>query len=134
MQKSKKMFAATISVSELLKIPVTEPERFFSAPEMVAVEYKIAAKRLHPDLGGDNAALAHLNVLHDNAENKIKNGEWLTPGLLILKGDDGKEKRIRYLKEFDANIGRGYIGKTMVTYVIPEDLCSNQHANCAFRS
>lgn len=107
----------------VLAVPDNEPERLFSGPDQVAAEYRQAALLLHPDRpGGHKAAFQHLGALHAAAEARARRGEWRTPGLLVLRGEDGSEKRLRFRKEFDAGAGRGFIGQTLVTFLLPEDL------------
>ena len=102
------MDLAHITFPQLLAIPTSEPERLFSGPNTVSVEYKAFAKILHPDMStGNTDAFQHLQALHVTALAKVKIGEWKTPGLLSLRGDDGQEKRIHFLKEFDSGVGHG---------------------------
>lgn len=110
----------TITGPMILAIPEDQPERLFSSPAAVADEFKTAAKRLHPDRPtGDHAAFTRLGALHQAALNRIDSGVWATPGMLALTGTDGKSRIIRYLKAFDTGVGQGYLGKTLVTYVLP---------------
>lgn len=113
------MDVTTLSKSQILA--VSEPEWLFETAEEMADRYKALAKLWHPDISHDSAVLAHINVLHDAAKAKIKAGEWHTPGLLQITGTDGKIRKIKYIKEFDCGLGRAFIGRGLVTYVISDD-------------
>jgi hypothetical protein len=114
---------SVITAPMILAIPEDEPERLFSEPDSVTDEFRAAARQLHPDKpSGDADAFARLNALHRAAQDKIKNGVWLTPGRLEIRGTDGKTRIIRYRKDFDAGVGRGYLGRTLLTYVLPIEL------------
>jgi hypothetical protein len=113
-----------IDAVSILKIDV--PEKLFSAPDKVEAEYKIFAKKFHPDLSSDKKqaeeAFKQLNFLHVLAKNKIKIGEWQIPNQLDFVAIDGKPYRIRYIKEFDAGICKGYVGREIVAYVFAKDV------------
>ena len=115
---------ATLTAAQVLAIPEGYPEKLFSGPDLVEQEYRKAAKRLHPDAKpyGDHAVFQRLNILHQDAKAKIGRGEWLTPGLVILKGEDGTERRIRFRRDFDVSVGHAYLGQSLVTYVLSPDL------------
>lgn len=115
----------TVTMATITKI--TEPERLFSAPENVEKEYHAFAKLFHPDLNKDkiaeaNNALATLNILRAAAKQKIKNGEWQTPGLFEFSDIHGKKYRIRFIKEFTSGIFKAYVGEEYVSYVFSKDL------------
>jgi hypothetical protein len=107
----------------ILAIAESEPERLFSGPDAVEAEYKALAKRWHPDMkGGDTTVFQHIGVLLRIALDKAKNGNWHVPGLLELTGTDGHIYRIRYVKKFDAGMAVGYMGQSIVAYVMPVDV------------
>lgn len=112
------------TVTSILAIDI--PEKLFSAPDAVADEYKIFAKKFHPDinphLAGATEAFVQLNMLHEKAKDKIKLGEWVIPGQLDFIATDGKKFRIHFVKDFDAGICKAYIGKAIVTYVFTKDV------------
>jgi hypothetical protein len=62
-------------------LAATGPEEVFSGPENVEIEYRVLAKKYHPDLNrGDPRAeevFKQLGVLHTRAKEKIKIGEWI---------------------------------------------------------
>ena len=111
---------ASITATKLTTIRV--PEALFSGPDMVEKEFRFLAFKYHPDRnGGDKqaeAAFKQLGELHAAAKDKIKKGEWVVPGQLDLIAEDGKKYRIRYVKEFVNGIATGYIGQSVVVYVL----------------
>jgi len=113
--------ADTLDGPGLLAIPADQPERLFSGPDAVAGEFKALAKRWHPDRGGDGDVFAHVNVLWQAAKDRVAKGSWKVPGLAVFTGKDGREKRVRYFREFDAGVGPGYIGTSMVSYAAAPD-------------
>lgn len=123
------MNVITLTKPNILAIALDQPESLFGSPDEVAPRYKQLAKRWYPDLpGGDREAFTHINLLHDSAKHKIEAGEWHVPGLLQVLGSDGITRKIKYLKSFNCGLGQGYIGKSLVTYVIQKqynDLISN---------
>ena len=113
-------------------LAATGPEEIFSGPGKVETEYRVLAKKYHPDLNrGDPRAeevFKQLGVLHTRAKEKIKIGEWIVPGQLDLISTDGKKFRLNYVKQFTNGIATGYIGRTTVVYVIDgeyDDLVQN---------
>lgn|GEM_PF-6159183 len=67
-------FNSNASAEFILDTPLDHPERIFSSPSTMRDEYKILAKKWHPDVVGDlgsaEAVLAHINVLFKNAKDK----------------------------------------------------------------
>jgi len=108
--------------TKILAVPSDWPEKLFTGPAQVTDEYRALARRFHPDRGGDGKILAHINILHDAAEKRIEDGTWRTPGRIDFAGTDGKLYRIRFRREFDIGIGRGYIGEGIVAYVFGKDV------------
>jgi hypothetical protein len=113
----------------ILTIQEFDPERLFSNPDQVQTEYKILAKRFHPDVStGDLEVFQHINILRDKAEDKIKIGEWHTPGVLEIAGKDDKTYRIKYVKDYEFGLGRAYIANHFVAYLFDssnDDLIKN---------
>jgi serine/threonine protein kinase len=124
---------STITKDQILKIEEYEPERLFSDPNNISHEYKILAKKFHPDNldTGDEDTFQHLYSLKEKANAKIKAGEWHIPGLLELSGIDSKIYRIRYLKEFDFGLGRAFIANGFVAYLF--DPLFEDQANHAYK-
>lgn len=112
-----------MSKQNILGISLDQPERLFGNPQDVTPLYRQAARTWHPDVAetGDAEVFAHINSLHSAALKKIAQELWHFPGVLRLLGVDGVERHIRYVKEFDCGLGRGYISKSFVTYVIANE-------------
>ncbi len=111
----------TASAADLLAVPLDEPEQVFGSPDHLSACYIQLAKRWHPDHGGREDVIKHLNMLRERANKKIDAGSWHVPGLLEIRGNDGKLRRIRYHKKFDFPLGVAYMGESLITYVIRDD-------------
>lgn len=121
-----------ITANFILKIPDTEPERLFSNSLLDAKrEYRDLCKFWHTDYNKSSQAadvIRKINILWDLAEQKLKNGNWVIPGLLQLTDTNGKSYNIRYVKKHDIELGEMYIGRTIVAFTINmefEDLYEN---------
>ncbi len=117
---------AALTADDLLGIPDAEPERLFTGEAPVAhAEYRALAARWHPDRNaGDDLAervFKHVNVLYALAEKKLASGDWRIPGLLVLRGTDGKTRRIRYQRHHPFELGDLYVGPTVVAFVLRPD-------------
>lgn len=110
---------STITKEYILSVQEFDPEKLFSNPDQVSLEYKILAKRFHPDVPrtGSTDVFQHINILKDKAEAKIKIGEWHIPGVLEIAGKDGRTYRIKYVKEYEFGLGRAYIANHFVAYL-----------------
>ena len=114
-----------LSAEALLAIRPTEPERLFTGEEAVAHrEFRVLAARWHPDRcpdAGTTGVFQHVNRLYDVAVRKLRGGIWQTPGLLVLRATDGATYKIRYRKERAFELGRLFVGREIVAYVIEND-------------
>ena len=114
-----------LTAEQLLAAPLTEPERLFSGDEeTLKQEFRALAARWHPDRCPNDVTtevFQHISRLHQVALQKLRGGIWQTPGLLRLKATDGASYKIRYRKERTFELGRQFIGKEIVSYVIEND-------------
>lgn len=116
-QEQVSMFTA----AQILDIPVLEPERLFGSPDVLHDRYKTLAKQWHPDLPhGDTTVFTHIGDLYMRAKHLVDVGMWHTPGLFSFTAA-GKQYRVRYFRAFDFELGKAYLGKTLITYVIAKD-------------
>lgn len=115
--------AEGLSATEILAIPLSEPERLFpnDALGIKSLKKKLSMK-WHPDLNkSDNNAgdvFDWVMKLTDSAENKIAKGMWSVPGQLSVESNDGRRFNIRYMKRHDFELGEFYISEKKVTYVL----------------
>ena len=123
----------TITKDQILGIEEYEPEKLFSGPDKISLEYRELAKKFHPDnlVTGDEDTFQHLYALKEKASHKVTAGEWHIPGLLELSGKDGKTYRVRYLKEFNFGLGRAFIANSFVAYLF--DPMFEDQANHAYK-
>lgn len=111
-----------LTAVQILNIPEDQPDRLFTAADRVDAEYKVLAKKWHPDLGGDAKVLAHINVLKSKVP-MVK--VWrtfaiddLTPGVLNVTTDLGKSLRIGYRRKHSFALGDIYTGGKHTTHLI----------------
>jgi hypothetical protein len=108
-----------LAAAEILAI--SEPERLFGTSDAVHDGYHSLAKRWHPDApSGDATVFAHINDLHSKAKKLLANGVWHVPGLLEFTAA-GKQYRVRYVHTFEFELGKAFLGKTLLTYVIRKE-------------
>lgn len=109
-----------LTASEILKITV--PEKLFTGDFGKAKsEHRLLASRWHPDRGGDNKVLAHVQWLYEAAEKKLASGRWIIPGLLEFTTKDRKKYQVKYRKHHPFELGDMYISDTVVAYVIRKE-------------
>jgi len=109
----------TLNASQILGI--AQPEGLFGTPDAIHDCYRSLARRWHPDRpAGDAAVFTHINLLHTKAKELAERGTWHVPGLFEFSAE-GKQYRIRYMRVFDFELGKMFIGKTLVTYVITKE-------------
>ncbi|MEO5929219.1 MAG: molecular chaperone DnaJ [Candidatus Kapaibacterium sp.] len=121
-----------LTAAAILAIPADEPERLFANNAAEArAEYHRLALYWHPDRNADPQAkdvTALINRLYDIALERIANGTWRTPGLLEVRGIDGKLRRIRFRRRRRFELGEMVYGDSVLVYLIrPEfsDLARN---------
>lgn len=116
-----------LTASEILKIPIAEPERLFSSadPDRIQVEFKKLAAKWHEDVCSDPKApeiMVHINILYQEANLKIEKGVWEVPGLLTLKMKKmapGKSVlQVKYQKHHKFELGDFYICPHSTVYVV----------------
>lgn len=110
-----------MNASQILAIPLDEPERLFKDHNNLKHELFALLKAWHPDVNKDpnaSSVATHINALYARATVLAAKGSWQTPNLLILKGKDGRERRIAYRARRSFELGLLYIGETIATYVI----------------
>ena len=112
------------TIEQILKMK--ECGQLFSGnPDTLKSEYQTLAKKWHPDIHGKekdfDKVMARINVLHQQAGEVLKSGNWATPNLIQLKCVDGKVRKIKYKISYDFELGKTYIGDSIVLYLIPKD-------------
>lgn len=114
----------SLTAAEILAIPLTQPERLFSAPGEIHAEYRALSKLWHPNSSAaklvTNAAevFTHIKELHNAGVQKAARGTWSAPGSIVFKGTDGKSRRLRYRKHHEFELGDMYYGPNVLAYVV----------------
>lgn len=113
-----------LSAEAILAIPLSEPERLFSAPDSISAEYHGLVMHWHADRNKHPSATkvsAHINVLRDEALHKAASGTWRKPYILELPVGGGKIKRVRYRKRHEFELGEMVYGNEVIAYVVKNE-------------
>lgn len=113
-----------LDASQILAIPLTEPERLFRSPTQLKAVYRALVKFWHPDHSRDPKAtevISHITILHAMAERKIAAGVWETPGKLELRGKDAKTRYVSFERSRATDLpgGRAVYGRTVAAWLFP---------------
>lgn len=104
--------STNLSADDIMRISINKPELLFSAPEKVAEEYKLLAKKWHPDLNKSVEAskvFMQINVLHQVALSKAKNNAWGYVNTILLPVNGSYTKQFNYLACVHFELGEIYI-------------------------
>lgn len=115
------MTVVSLTADHILAIPLTEPERLFSAPEAAKAEHRELVRHWHPDLNRAPLAAkvaAHVNALYEAAAAMIARGKWQRPNEIELVGTDGKPRRIKYRKRHTFELGEMLIGARILAFIV----------------
>lgn len=114
-----------MTADSILKIPEFEPEHLFPKDESEAKDkYHELMLLWHPDTNKAPEAQQvsdHLIKLYKKACEKIRLGTWALPNCLLLKGEDGKERKIKFRRKRKFEIGEMYYGNKVLAYVVRSD-------------
>jgi hypothetical protein len=110
-----------LSAEEILQIDYQNPEKLFSLDNFTKEFFRLR-KKWHPDYNTDpqaNAVFQHLMLMAETAKSRIVSNTWNGKAALqYTTTSDNKTFRFNYraLREFE--LGKMYIGKKHVIYVI----------------
>lgn len=110
----------TLDGHAVLTIPKDEPEMIFPNDLAEAERiYKALMRKWHPDhVGGDEQVAQHVNNLYDLVREKIEKKAWCAPQTISLRGTDGKERVIRYVRRRPFELGEMTVGHKTVCYIV----------------
>lgn len=111
-----------LSAEQILRAKTCE-EIFVNNKEETKSIYRELAKRFHPDIyKGLNAEdnFAKINTFYEDALLKIEKGIWDEKDIVILESKLGKKYKLKYLKECHFELGRFYIGRKHLIYVLEQ--------------
>lgn len=111
-----------MEATEILAIPVTQPERLFpnSVDETKQI-YRNLARVWHSDYNKAPEAagvFSHLTILYDLALDRIQAGKWSLPNTLVIRGIDGKVREIKYRRKRTFELGEFAYGDRVICYVV----------------
>jgi len=109
------------SITKILNMK--EPGELYSGnPDTIKEEYANLAKAHHPDKNGNTdeatEAMAKINDWYQLSLELIKDGKWMTPGVIKLSAKDNKTYEVKYRVAHDFELGKMYIGNTVVLYLV----------------
>ena len=112
----------SLSAEEILSVPINRPEIIFSFNNFKKEKMKIRSKWA-PDRNKHVKAtkvFQHLQLLFKEAEIRIENKTWDGKAGVNFASESGKRYSLSYIKVHNFELGKMYIGKTTVAYVIKE--------------
>jgi hypothetical protein len=115
-----------LSSTEILDVPLTEPERIFPDGTAAAVDLALASLRRcwHPDRNPAPEAsdvFAHLGCLAQAAKGRYLAGDWRGPANLDFRCEDGRARCFQAQRIMPLEIGHQYIGRQEILYVYRPD-------------
>lgn len=120
----------SLTADDILNIPQDCPERLFSV-DGLKEELRRIWTIWHPDRCTDpkaDAVFQHVQILREKAEEKIRKDLWDGPSELVFLAVKGGTYRFKYRRVSELEIGRMYVGRKHIAYVIKpefEDLFRN---------
>lgn len=88
-------------------------------------EYKALSKQWHPDTHSDPAlatkVMTVINRLKTEGESLLRNGSWSKSNYIDLSALDGRRFKVNFLKEFSFELGKGYICRASLIYVVAKE-------------
>lgn len=112
-----------LAPEEILAIPLTKPEKIFSRQNWKEESRKLLSK-WHPDRNHHPKAeelVQHLLKLKECAEDHADSDKWDGPAEYFFMDDKGKVYKFKYRKMFEFEIGKCFISKSKVLYLILND-------------
>jgi len=120
-----------LSAEQILKIPTLSPERIFTQTD-IKKQLGRLRKRWHPDTTKfpfeTKDVFYHISQLYDEAEKRLESGTWKGKSEITFKSKMGKTFRFPYRTMHVIELGKMYISKKHIMYVIDdayEDLFDN---------
>lgn len=111
-----------LTAEQILSIPVDNPEHIFSINEFKSQKMKIRSKWA-PDRNRHTKAtqvFQHLQKMFKVAETKIENNEWGGNSTILFTAYSGKQYELKYYKMHKFELGKMYIAKETIMYVVDE--------------
>lgn len=112
-----------LTSGDILSIPNDAPEKLYTITN-IKYEYRVLAAGWHPDRNSNKQAeevFKHIKLLYELAEERIEKGLWNGPSEISFTSKDNTTYRFKYRCIHELEIGKMYIGKTKLLYVIDPD-------------
>ena len=112
-----------LDADEILSIPLDKPEKIFNQDDLKQM-WRRLAKRWHPDTTpfdkDTSGVFAHLKNLFETAEEKAETGTW-KGNAEVRFASAGKDYRFSYRTMHEIEVGKLYVGKHKLMFVLTED-------------
>jgi hypothetical protein len=117
------MAPETLTAAEMMAIPPGEPGRLFSGnTKTMAAEFRVLAKRWHPDRNGGSAEAAavfeRVVALWEAAERTVAGGVWWRPDAVRLATTDGRSFELKFRRRRAFELGEMAIAMRHVAFLI----------------
>ena len=86
--------------------------------------FRQLAKQYHPDISKEDNAIEcfkKLNILYNEALEKINKGIWNEKDVLFLESQNGKKYKLKYLIMHIFELGKVYVGSKHLIYVLDKN-------------
>lgn len=115
------------NADEILK--AKSPSDLFTANlDVIKEEYRAYCKQWHPDVNGNSVeshkVLTHINALYEEGMVMLDSNSWVSRGEVRLVSKDGKIHLVKFKNHHEFELGKMYIGNTVIVYEIQEQFKS----------
>ena len=115
----------TLTASQILAIPPTEPERLFSAdPASLRREFAVLAKCWHPDANRSGEAakvMQRVVALRDAARRKDASGEWSAPHVIRIDTTTGNAFVLKVKRRHEFELGEMAVASNRVAFLVEKE-------------
>jgi hypothetical protein len=115
----------TLTASQILAIPPTEPERLFSGdPASLRHEFVVLVKCWHPDRNGSSEAakvMERVVTLHDAAKRKHAVGEWSAPDVIRMDTTTGNSLILKVKRRHEFELGEMAVAINRVAFLVEKE-------------
>jgi hypothetical protein len=118
------LFRGKMSLSAEQILNATIPGQIFSCPELLETEFKELIRKWHPDHSKHPKAtdiLTQLNMMRSEGKKLAQVGNWEYPNKFVFTTTDKKERRIRFRRKKEFELGTILYGHKIVAFVVKND-------------
>ena len=111
-----------LSADQILRIPLATPERVFTQTDL-KTQLRRLRRKWHPDVSkipGAEHVFKHISFLYEEAIKLLNTGTWKGASEIRFKTGAGKEYRFAYRTMHEVEIGKMYVAKSLIMFVVDE--------------